>query len=94
MKKEELQNMLAKHRDRWQVLTTITQDLNDSYIKSLTIDELNNRLEWYESLEAYESMQGWIDKYINWKKYYQDHKKSYQPVFKKIKGKRNRYFSD
>ena len=70
--KAELVSELAAHRDRWQVLTSRGQDL-DNDLSRMTVDGLLDRLEWYRSEDAHRLMCEWLDGMVDWERYYKDH---------------------
>jgi hypothetical protein len=62
---------LASWRDRWQVVTGRSQDLDD--IPSMSKKDVADRLVYYRSSEAHEQMMEYFDAWFDWKGYYAKH---------------------
>ena len=62
LKRQNLIDKIRHYRDNWEKLTKRSMDQDDEYLKTLTVKELKNIMEFYTSDECKSNIDAWIPK--------------------------------
>lgn len=60
LNRQKLIDKIRDYRDNWEKLTKRSMDQDDEYLKTLTIKELKNIMEFYTSDECKSNIDAWI----------------------------------